>query len=577
MGKLFKLIESDIIDLAFESNDRSDYTFVDYAKINLSESRITKLYQLIEDRYKDINPKKVPPKFPFENRRDYRSDIDRAKIELILDKIEEELGNDVDGIIDEVNKINKDIIAFDGKVYVENITKDTIMEQFNGALQTLEIAVKYSDIQNNKLVTKKDLLTSSKSYFSNILSKGLAKGVLEPNTEEYNKIKEYVDNPVKAFVKYNSNVFENEKEKVRFEKYLELDNKEALALENEDEFMDSIDFDGIDSSEDLASLIVESISQYNSKRNEYIQNHNENELPNLGRFMYDLKDKITEILPDSEIYLGNDENSKFVKDFLHNPIDGMTKYIDDKIKNINEIDLLRSKLIKDENTDVDFEKLKNNESRFKDIILRERDNYNDYSKDKIDVWHVRQDTNSKRFENLFKDKMNNVVIPQALKNNKGGFFENLFGTTSKEYKEFSKSLANMVEDGSEKGDLDGLRDKAEAYLSHKFKDYDPNTSNSIKEEDIAKLDSTSKGRVRLCLAVINSIDYTKKAEYRDLNPFDDKADINIFGEINKLNQKFEELDKFQNNLKIDSDIDKNNIIDNDLNSNNNIIENEFKK
>ena len=132
----------------------------------------------------------------------------------------------------------------------------------------------------------------------------------------------------------------------------------------------------------------------------------------------------------------------------------------------------------------------------------------------------------------------------------------------------------MVEDGPEKGDLDGLKDKTVAYLKHKFKDYDYINNEGIKEKDIAKLDSTSQGRVRLCLAVLSSIDYAKKGEYID---FSQSNDNDIFKEINKLNKRLDDLDNFQNNLKNDSEFENNNIIDNTLNVDNNIIENDIEK
>lgn len=573
MGKLFKLIETNVINLAFDDNDKSDYQFSDYVKVGLAESRIAKLYQLLEEKYKELNLKAKPPKFPYDSVRNYRNDLDRDKLEETLNNVEELLGDNVDDIVNEVNKIQNDNLVLSGDLHVEVVTKESVVDQFNGLLNTLEIAIKNNDPHVNNLVTRRDILKSFKSEVSKLIYLGLQRQVLEIGSEEYKKMNEFVEDPYHAFMKYNTEAFENDKEKDDFEKYAELDNKQALSLQNEAEFIDNLKLEDIDSSEELASKIREAIKNYLIERRNSSEN---NELPHLGQFMYDLKERITEVIPDSDIYLGNDKDSNFIKDYLHNPIEGMTKYIDEKIKNYDERDLLKNRWFEDEDTNIDFEKLINNQKRFKDIILREKATYDNYSKNKIDEWHIRQDTNSKRFENMFKDKMNNVVIPQAIQNNKGGFFENLFGTTSKEYKEFSKSLVKMIEEGSEKGDLDGLRDKTEAYLSHKFKDYDPLTNN-IKEEDIAKLDSTSQGRVRLCLAVLDSIDYAKKAEYRDLNPYDDKMGIDIFSEITKLNNKFEDLDNFQKNLKNDSEIDKNNIIDNELNSNNNIIENDIKK
>ena len=46
MDKLFKLIESDIVNLAFnDGDDKSEYEFKEYAKVSISESRINRLFE----------------------------------------------------------------------------------------------------------------------------------------------------------------------------------------------------------------------------------------------------------------------------------------------------------------------------------------------------------------------------------------------------------------------------------------------------------------------------------------------------------------------------------------------------
>ena len=105
MGKLFKLIETNVINLAFDDNDKSDYQFSDYVKVGLAESRIAKLYQLLEEKYKELNLKAKPPKFPYDSVRDFRQDYGRDKLEEALNNVEELLGDNVDDIVNEVNKI----------------------------------------------------------------------------------------------------------------------------------------------------------------------------------------------------------------------------------------------------------------------------------------------------------------------------------------------------------------------------------------------------------------------------------------------------------------------------------------
>ena len=190
---------------------------------------------------------------------------------------------------------------------------------------------------------------------------------------------------------------------------------------------------------------------------------------------------------------------------------------------------------------------------------------------KWSVRELRRQIESSLFERLLlsNGKTNKEkVLELALKNNKGGFFENLFGTTSKEYKEFSAGLDKFMKEGPLNGDLDGLRDKATAYLHHKLSNYD-DILNKFDEAELQKLDSTSRGRVKLCFSVIDAIDKANKDSRKEIH-----GSIDLEDEMDLLKQfsKNAEIEKFQNDLKNDSNSEiennNNNIIDD--NSNNNI-------
>ena len=90
-------------------------------------------------------------------------------------------------------------------------------------------------------------------------------------------------------------------------------------------------------------------------------------------------------------------------------------------------------------------------------------------------------------------------IFQVIKDNKGGFLENLFGKTSPEYKEFINSLqafTNPEKGGNGYLNKDVLREKTRAYLEH--------TQNDRPERN--ETNATRQGRIRLANAVLNTLD-----------------------------------------------------------------------
>lgn len=93
------------------------------------------------------------------------------------------------------------------------------------------------------------------------------------------------------------------------------------------------------------------------------------------------------------------------------------------------------------------------------------------------------------------DKFNQDMI---LDQNKGGFFERTFNTTSNEYKAFATILKNYTDEKSPDFSNDQkLVAKAKAYLKHK---------NVTDEHSIERLDKTGRNRVKLCQAIIEAMD-----------------------------------------------------------------------
>ena len=98
-----------------------------------------------------------------------------------------------------------------------------------------------------------------------------------------------------------------------------------------------------------------------------------------------------------------------------------------------------------------------------------------------------------------------TTIQQTLAKHKGGFMEKLFGTTSKQYKEFEKALAEYNNPNSPNYlNEKNLRNKSNAYLVHKT----PKNG----EIDLDKLDATSRKRVQLVQNTVQNLDFNDSIE-----------------------------------------------------------------
>lgn len=93
-------------------------------------------------------------------------------------------------------------------------------------------------------------------------------------------------------------------------------------------------------------------------------------------------------------------------------------------------------------------------------------------------------------------KLDRMNLKEIVARHQGGFFENLFGTTSKEFKDVMAQVDNFYDENSEEyHDTDALARVGQAYLSHKgVKTFD----------DIMRLSGTSKRRALLCYSLVKS-------------------------------------------------------------------------
>lgn len=111
-----------------------------------------------------------------------------------------------------------------------------------------------------------------------------------------------------------------------------------------------------------------------------------------------------------------------------------------------------------------------------------------------------------------KNKMpEEANIKETLNKHKGGFFEKMFNTTSKEYREYEKALEDYHNPNSIYYLNDkNLRLKSNAYLEHKG-------VNALT--DLSKLDETSRNRVQLVNNTLENLqqsDYLEKDAEKDL-------------------------------------------------------------
>ena len=114
--------------------------------------------------------------------------------------------------------------------------------------------------------------------------------------------------------------------------------------------------------------------------------------------------------------------------------------------------------------------------------------------------------------NLDSDKKD-YPIEDALNKCQGGFFENLFGTTSNQYKNFKRLFEARTEGKSSREDLKAA---AQAYLRHKIPNYAKTGKLSIDDIEAIK-SSTGHDRSLLCYKTLKAIEKSEAYERKLAN------------------------------------------------------------
>ena len=530
MSVFYDEIKKDIENLKANRNNKD---FKSIVTVTLSESRLNHLFSLINNQYNENYPNLIQTNLSLNNLDD---------LERLLDNAEDTFGIDVaNSIINDLNKTQMPNLSLldnkNDKEYLYFAELDKLVSD------TIKNHYEFFNTDMDPNYYPKELIIALQKE-----AKDLIKDKDNNIQHEYQFIKEFTKRPGYSFVNRYKNIFKFDTEKDRnlfikdIDRIISVTNVSKEGLNKENEFLDKLTSKGKYETTDLASNLYKVITDYYQYkvRMEEEEPDIAKELPVMGKFLYDTKIKLGEIVMNDDIELGTDKYSSFIKSYLDDPVKCINDYEDYKNRNIAKNDLFETNEIN---------------INFKNDILEEKDNYDICSNDNKDKWNDYQEYKKAWFMNYFKPQMKNLSINEILDNNKGGFFENLFGTTSNEYKSFSLALANMIENGPGKGDLVGLKQLAQNYLAHKLDSYNF-LSHGYDDEEIECLDETGKGRVKLCLSVIDAIDNAKEAIDDKLNPkefkYNEYESPLMHDEYwsNKIN------DDFQNNLKNDSEIEE---------------------
>ena len=563
MGKLYDEIAYDIKRVQDADKEGNIKELVN---ANIAAGRICNLLNEIEKKCSELK---------IEYKKIDLNDLD--KLESKLNDIEKTLENNENAVKDIINSSKKfEALDFRG-INLDNMNElEAYATIYSRTIDSIRVTDSFNlkNYPNLELASPKELILAAKNEAEYILDINNDNGNKDKYVQiEYKKTKEFIKNPAKTIFEMAGKKplinFLDEKEKNAFINDIDSSVQNENAEKEEKgigfnfnlkeaiikSYLD-IEVPNQDDTKNLAPAIRKNIMNYY----ESLVGANKNiisnkEIPTMGEYLYALREKVSSIVIDNEIELGVEKNLEFVKSFLDDPISCMDKYYEDKIEDYEAAEITKKTTLISKYDNIDFDRLISKTKKIKAMVLESKASYEKEKAGKKDAWSERKNYHSALFERHFKKNMD-VVINDALANNKGGFFENLFGTTSKEYKDFSHRLELSTQDGALKGDLAGLKQSAQIYLAHKLKSYNM-LSADYDEAEILKLDSTARSRVYLALGVCDSVDDAIESAEDNLNPNDislSSSSYDIFDEVSKSNSKNNDLDKFQND--INNDIEK---------------------
>ena len=237
--------------------------------------------------------------------------------------------------------------------------------------------------------------------------------------------------------------------------------------------------------------------------------------------------------PDNLLDLHAGDNNAVFQQFFKDPVEFLRISIEsmDKIAaNPNEKDPDIIKYTNDYNKNIDnlVSLLKNPETK--------RD-FETYERGKNNAYFVVE-----ALDDYFSHGEDKNGINDTFNKQKAGFFENLFGTTSNEYKNFKHAFDNYRNvDHQAHGDSSLLEAAAMRYLRHKFPNLKDDELPTM--EQISKLSGAGKERASFCLKTIETIHIQEQANKM----------IDAVNEIDKKLPTNEEIENFKNQVNINEE------------------------
>ena len=286
----------------------------------------------------------------------------------------------------------------------------------------------------------------------------------------------------------------------------------------------------------LGIAIKESITKFVNLKNE------RKDKTSLGEFIFKARERTESIVFDKVVPLGDDPDSKFIKDFLTDPIVAL------------------------ENSYANDGNEKNRQ--LSNQIHNERDNYTQAWGDKTNLYASMQIARQSRFESLF-NQTNPNLNPATFKTEyHGSAFERLLNRTSPEWTSLSDYIDSWKNINVQR-DLNHAEGLAQNYLRHKFPNVEPK---DVTEDMVSGLRGAGRERGLFCLSLVQS----KLQAEEEINQ-------TIYDEAK---QKYDSLEKrlhrgqsFADQLgkDINENEIQNNNDDNLIENNNIIIDNDMKK
>ncbi|MDY6392288.1 MAG: hypothetical protein SPL80_05575 [Bacilli bacterium] len=379
----------------------------------------------------------------------------------------------------------------------------------------------------------------------------------DPNVHENQEVLEFIDNPIEETVNSNSTNLEinGTQETNEFLRSHKKYYQDVLAKSDHPRPFNEVgDYASVANAlapihqakwnpKDLSAAIENSVrtyaENYKGKRNEM----------NIGSFISLVRDRIESTIFDHAMILGNDPDSKFLKDFLQNPIQTLEQRYRDRA---NE----------------DIQKQVGNNNLVAERIHGEVEHYNQARVGKVDRFAQIEVSKKSRFDSYFAEQNPNFNPATFKHTYQGSAFERFLGRTSKEWTDLADHIDSWNNAGTER-DFDKATDLAGKYLRHKFPNLDPK---DVTPEMCRGLRGAGKERGLFCLSLVQgkamAEDEVNQEIYEQANRRFDEMERRLHRGENfqdKLAGDLEQDNEIGNSQKDNEIVNENVIENNDIN------------